>query len=195
MLLPGLMCHTTNSSFCCSCTWFNLLKNHPYLWIYAVLGVEKQVKYSKYSLGDQLKERIHKGGKASKRKTNAPTASFGRNKSRSFLISSHKSLESWQLRSTKTWKPRMSRNLGSFYPAQILDSAGAPSLRQAGKQTARKQANFIRSWGATEVMHGILCHVLHADFKIPQWFYVALLILSGIASVLLSLKALVCFLW
>lgn len=83
----------------------------------------------------------------------------------------------------------MSRNLGSFYPVQILSSAAAPSLRQAGKQSARKQANIIQRSGATEVLH--LIHVLHASFKISQWFYVALLILSGTASVLLGLKALV----
>lgn len=68
MLLAGLMCSTTNSSLCCSCTWFTWCKNHPYLWINLVFWVEKQVKYSKYSLGDQLKERIHKGGKPLKKK-------------------------------------------------------------------------------------------------------------------------------
>ena len=79
---------------------------------------------------------------------------------------------------------------------QILGSAGAPRLRQAGEQTARKQANVIKSSGATEVFHGILIHILHAAFKISQWFYMASLTLSGIASVLLGLKApgFVCFL-
>lgn len=74
---------------------------------------------------------------------------------------------------------------------QILRSAGAPSLRQARQQTTKKQANTIKNSGPTEMLHGILIHVLHADFKISQWFYVALQILSDIASILLVLKALV----
>lgn len=41
------------------------------------------------------------------------------------------------------------------------------------------------------MLHDILIHVLHADFKISQWFYVAVQILSDIASILLVLKALV----
>jgi len=50
---------------------------------------------------------------------------------------------------------------------QILGGAGVPSLRQAGKQTARMQANTLKSSGSSEVLHGILIHVLRADFKIP----------------------------
>lgn len=66
--------------------------------------------------------------------------------------------------------------MGGFYPVQLLSSVASPSLREAGKQTVRNEPDVIKSSGASEAF-------LHADFKIPPCFYVLLLILSGIDSI------------